>query len=312
MQAGAGIPSWQWNTYRLSWSGPVDSEQTMRLLVLPRWLVSLLRFIEVLLLLLFVAVFAAEILKRELRLPGGLRIGKAGAGLAAIGHAGTGADRSAAAAGTGGTARCRATTGARGAAHAGARMRAALRRARGRRHRDRRARRANEALDSRARRRRDAIARLGRRLATERHPARWHAAGQVSRGPGQALWVRLLAGRHTLVLSGPIAAVDSLEIPFPAPPRVVTASGDGWFVAGIKDRRLLSGSLQLTRLQAAKSRREFGRWESSRFPAFVEVSRTLQLDLDWRVTTTVSRVAPAQGALTLELPLAARRVGDQR
>jgi hypothetical protein len=108
-----------------------------------------------------------------------------------------------------------------------------------------------------------------------------------------------------VVLSGAIPAVDSLEIPFPTPPRVVAANGDGWFVAGIKDRRLLSGSLQLTRLQKEKSATGTARWESSRFPVFVEVSRTLQLDLDWRVTTTVSRVAPAQGALTLELPLLA-------
>jgi hypothetical protein len=113
----------------------------------------------------------------------------------------------------------------------------------------------------------------------------------------------LLAGRHAVVLRGAIPAVDSLEIPFPAPPRVVAASSDSWFIAGIKDRRLLSGSLQLTRLQKDKAATGPARWESSRFPAFVEVSRTLQLDLDWRVTTTVVRVAPAQGALTLELPL---------
>ena len=33
------------------------------------------------------------------------------------------------------------------------------------------------------------------------------------------------------------------------PPRVITVASDGWLVAGVKDRRLLSGSLQLTRLQ---------------------------------------------------------------
>ena len=34
VQAGPGIPSWQWNAYRLSWNGPVDAEQSLRLLVL--------------------------------------------------------------------------------------------------------------------------------------------------------------------------------------------------------------------------------------------------------------------------------------
>ncbi|MGI9249373.1 MAG: hypothetical protein ACR2QI_10180, partial [Woeseiaceae bacterium] len=76
VQAGPGIPSWQWNTYMLSWSGPVDAEQTMRLVVLPRWLVSALRVGEVLLLLLFAAVLAAELLNKRWDLPGGFTLGR--------------------------------------------------------------------------------------------------------------------------------------------------------------------------------------------------------------------------------------------
>jgi hypothetical protein len=68
VQAGPGIPSWSWNSYQLKWSGPVDDDQTMRLVILPRWAVTLLRFVEVLALLLFTAVFAAEILKRRIAL----------------------------------------------------------------------------------------------------------------------------------------------------------------------------------------------------------------------------------------------------
>ena len=33
------------------------------------------------------------------------------------------------------------------------------------------------------------------------------------------------------------------------------------------------------------------------------IERAVDLDLDWGVTTTVNRVAPVQGALTLEVPL---------
>jgi hypothetical protein len=74
---GVDVPSWQWNSYRLSWSGPVDADQTMRLIVLPRWAVSALRFFEVAMLLLFAAVLAAEILKKRWTLPGGLGLGAA-------------------------------------------------------------------------------------------------------------------------------------------------------------------------------------------------------------------------------------------
>jgi hypothetical protein len=77
VQAGPGVPSWQWNSYWLSWSGPVDAGQAMRLVVLPRWAVTSLRFVEVALLLLFAAVMAAEILRKRWILPGGTALGTA-------------------------------------------------------------------------------------------------------------------------------------------------------------------------------------------------------------------------------------------
>ena len=117
------------------------------------------------------------------------------------------------------------------------------------------------------------------------------------------LWVRLQPGRHSVVLSGPVGDVDSLEILFPTSPRVVEVESDGWFVAGTKDRRLLSGFLQLTRLQSEADGNSAVRWESSRFPVFARIERTLAFNIDWTVTTSVVRVAPAKGALTLEIPL---------
>jgi hypothetical protein len=304
VQAGAGIPSWQWNSYRLSWSGPVEADQTMRLMIMPRWLVSMLRVVEVALLLLFVAVLAAEVLKRQIKLPGGLSFGRAAAsGLASIGL-------------------LMFTMLPSQDVYAQMPDAELL-----------------QALEERLLEAPECTPRCAEMVAADitidaqsirmtltihavqevavplpGSDAGWRpvavlldgtAAGQISRGPNQSLWVRLQPGRHSVVLSGPIPAVDSLEIPFLTPPRVVTTKSDGWFVAGIKDRRLLSGSLQLTRLETEGNSDGTVRWESSRFPPFVEVSRTVQLDLDWYVVTSVRRIAPAQGALTLELPLLA-------
>ncbi len=302
VQAGAGIPSWQWNSYRLSWSGPVEAEQTMRLMIMPRWLVSMLRVVEVALLLLFVAVLAAEILKRQIKLPGGLRFGRAAAsGLASVGL----------------LMFTMLPSQDVYAQMPDAEMLQAL---------EARLLQAPEctprcaeivaadiAIDAQSIRMTLSIHAMEEvAVPLPGSDAGWRpvavlldgtAAGQISRGPNQSLWVRLQPGRHTVVLSGPIPAVDSLEIPFLTPPRVVATTSDGWFVAGVKDRRLLSGSLQLTRLETEENSDGAVRWESSRFPPFVEVSRTVQLDLDWYVVTEVRRIAPAQGALTLELPL---------
>ena len=304
VQAGAGIPSWQWNSYRLSWSGPVEAGQTMRLMIMPRWLVSMLRVVEVALLLLFVAVLAAEILKRQIKLPGGMRFGRAAAsGIASVGlllltllpsqdvHAQMP------------DAELLQALEARLLQAPECAPRCAEMVA------------ADIAIDEQSIRMTLSIHAMQEvAVPLPGSDAGWRpiailldgtAAGQISRGPGQTLWVRLQPGRHSVVLSGPIPAVDSLEIPFLTSPRVVTTTSDGWFVAGVKDRRLLSGSLQLTRLETEGNSDGTVRWESSRFPPFVEVSRTVQLDLDWYVVTNVQRIAPAQGALTLELPLLA-------
>ena len=301
VQAGQGIPSWRWNTYSLSWSGPVDAEQVMRLVVLPRWLVSTLRFVEVILLLLFAGIVAAEILDRQWRLPGGLALGRSPA--ASILAAGVCASL--------------LLTGAPAEAEMPSKE-------------------LLQQLEQRLLEPPDCVPRCAEIVAASVdigaetismtlnvhahenvavplpgtlrgwYPQATSVDGssdaRVFRDASFRLWLYVTPGMHTVSLRGSIPAADSLEVPFASPPRVITVDSDGWFVAGIKDRRLLSGSLQLTRLQV-EAGGDTVRWESSRFPPFVKVERTIELDIDWRARTTVQRVAPLQGALTLELPL---------
>lgn len=302
VQAGPGIPSWQWNSYALNWSGPVDAGQEMRLLILPRWLVSLLRVAEVALLLLFAAVLAAELLNKRWSLPGGLHIG---------------AQRA-----LGVLAACFIVTGVSYSPTAAAQMPDAD---------------LLQQLEQRLLEPPECAPRCGEIISADVDVGEgsidmqldihalqaiaiplpgsangWRpevvlvdgtANARVLRAGNNALWLHVDGGRHKVTLRGPVPAVDSLEVQFQTPPRLITVNSDGWFVAGIKDRRLLSGSLQLTRLQTDADGDETVRWESSRFPAFARIERIVELDLDWRVRTTVYRVAPVQGALTLDVPL---------
>lgn len=302
VQAGPGIPSWQWNSYALNWSGPVDAGQQMRLVVLPRWFVSSLRLVEVALLLLLAAVLAAEMLNKQWMLPGRIRIGHKQA-LSMLGA-------------------CFLVAAAAHSPPVNAQMPDAD---------------LLKQLEQRLLEPPDCVPRCGEIVSAdvdvgdnaismrlEIHALEdiaiplpgsangWRpevvlldgtANGRVLRVGNNALWLHVSGGRHKVTLRGPVPAVDSLEVQFQTPPRLITVNSDGWFVAGIKDRRLLSGSLQLTRLQTDADGDEVVRWESSRFPAFARIERTVELDLDWRVRTTVYRVAPIQGALTLDVPL---------
>jgi len=302
VQAGPGIPSWQWNSYSLSWTGPLDAAQTMRLIVLPRWLVSTLRFAAVLLLLLFAAVLAAEVFKKRWSLPGGLALGRGGAASALA------------------VTMMLMMFGISAPAEADIPDATLLQQLK-----DRLleppdcAPRCAEIVAADVDIAANAIAMTLRIDALEEVAVPlpgsadgWHpdavrtpaaASQRVFRGADGMLWVKVAAGSNTLTLRGAVPAADSLEIPFPTAPRVIRVNGNGWEIAGIKDRRLLSGSLQLTRLQTDADGDPQVRWESSRFPAFASIERTVELDLDWRVTTTVSRIAPMQGAVTLDVPL---------
>ncbi len=303
VQAGPGRPSWSWNSYDLYWSGPVDPGQTLTLLVAPRWLVTFLRFLEVLLLLLFAALFVLELFDLERRWPP-RRTGPppAGAFLAAI-----------ALIAAGGFA-------APPAVHAATPSPEILQQL------EQRLLEPPPCVPRCAEVAQGHAAASGSTLAVELSvhaldevavplpgsPAGWRPesvlidgapAPFVYRGADQSLWIRLAEGRHRVALEGPLPPVDSVEIPFPAAPRVFTAEAEGWALAGVEDRRLATGSLQLTRLEENGDAGADARWESSRFPAFVRIDRRIELDLDWRVSTRVTRIAPAQGAITLSVPL---------
>ena len=302
VQAGPGIPSWRWNSYSLSWSGPVDQDQSMRLVVMSRWLVSLMRVAAVALLLLFAGVLAAEVASRKWTLPGGLSFGKSRpASIVAVGLlAGMLAVSPQAKAEIPDTnilqqleqrlleapdcvPRCAEIVSADVQIDATT-ISMAL---------------SVHALQA------VAIPLPGSTQGWRPEAISLNGTGgtKVLRSSDNSLWIHVVPGRHTVTLRGSIPAVDSLEIPFVTPPRVINVNSDAWFVAGTKDKRLTSGSLQLTRLQPADDGDGTVRWESSRFPVFARVERVVELDLDWRVRTTVHRIAPTQGALTLDIPL---------
>ncbi len=297
VQTGPGKPAWDWAPHPLSWSGPVDADRAMRLVILPVWLVSALRFITVASLGLLAAWFAFDVLGRSWRWSV-LRRG-ASAATAALLAVGLLVTTEAAQATTPSpeilrelerrllkpppcTPACMEIVNANVLAGE---------------------RELTMQLDVHA-------------LAEVAVPMPGSAEGwwpeRVAEGkstlPGYrdqqgVLWVQLAAGRHTLTLGGPLPPGERLEIPFPASPRVIAARSDHWFIAGIRDGTLSAGALVLTRLREDAAAAV--RWEASRFPVFVRVVRTIDFGIDWRLTTRVHRVAPKTGALNVELPLLA-------
>jgi len=118
------------------------------------------------------------------------------------------------------------------------------------------------------------------------------------------LWIALPAGRHQIVMEGPLPNRDAIEIPLPLRPARVEApesAQDGWRVEGIHEDGVPEQNLQLIRTQRADEH------EPSEapvpLPPFVRIERQLELGLDWQVTTRVVRVSPRGAAIVLAVPL---------
>lgn len=301
VQAGTAKPDWSWIAYELAWSGPVDSERTMRLVIAPNWLVALLRFATIGALGAFTALFALELMggqrpdwRRWLHALRGTPA--AVAVLLAVVPWETG-DRAYAAetpspeileelerrllAPPSCSPRCAEIAEADLAVgEDAASMRLTV----------------------------HALATVAVPLpgsADGWRPTRIASDGSAlpaTRDENGVLWVRLAPGVHELAVSGPMPTGDAVEIPFSLAPRAIRAESAHWAVSGIDNRTLSAGSLNLTRL-ASDADVDAAAWEPSRLPTFVAVERTIRLDLDWEVGTVVRRLAPEVGAINIVIPL---------
>ena len=126
--------------------------------------------------------------------------------------------------------------------------------------------------------------------------------GFVFRDQTEVAWLSLPAGVHRVAMRGPLPAVDTVSIAFPLRPRRAVVTAPGWDVAGVSDGRLPSGTVELVRQRNAAAGGQLG---GSVFPPFVSVVRRISFDIDWRVRTTVARIAPDAGAFTLPIGLIA-------
>jgi hypothetical protein len=134
-------------------------------------------------------------------------------------------------------------------------------------------------------------------VASDAHPAE----GLLRTQSGMA--VVLEPGTHRIVLRGPLAQREQIQLPLPLVPRRVEIGGSGWTVEGVRPNGVPDSQLRLLRVSDARS--ENAGPESRPLDPFLQVERTLGIGLDWRVSTTVRRLSPRELPISLEIPLLA-------
>lgn len=291
VQSGRGVPAWQGNgSYRLSWSGPVTAEQSVRLWLSPPWLTRSLRVITVLALAWLLWRLAGgrlpvHLLKRTAATALVLMV----AGLSVVSFPASAEDLpdndlrnelqqrlsrppecapACVSIARGWVSMSDATLTISLEVHAGHRSAVPIPS-------------APEFL-------------VLESLVIDGDESDWIGADQ------KGLRLSVERGVHRVELRY-MALGDRIELVFPQAPLALEASGNDWQISGLSESRLLTNTLMLTRKQprgngvAAATMQEF--------PPYVRVQRTLTLGVEWTVETVVQRIAPAIGGFTVKLPL---------
>lgn len=122
---------------------------------------------------------------------------------------------------------------------------------------------------------------------------------------GDTSWIALDRGVHRVELR--FAAVsDRIALAFSMLPQRISFQGDDWQSSGVAEHRLLTETLSIHRDRSGAT--DSGPEETAaaqQFPPYVRVFRHVNLDLDWTIVSQAQRMAPAAGGFTLDLPILA-------
>ena len=314
IQTGPGVPEWSWRSIRLSWSGPVERGQRIHLYLIPPALNLILAFVRVLLAALLALVVVGALGRRRPAPPAapvkaaprgaGGAAGRAAAlllplvlGAAALAPREARADIPSPELLDQLRARLVETPRCLPECATIPRLRLTVTPDAVRMHLE-----IHAAADIAVPLPGNAAQWLPTVVAVD-DPAAAQTARGLARAADGVLWLDLPAGRHDVVLEGPLPARETVQLAFPLPPRRVEAVANGWTIDGLHEDGLADPDLQLTRLHSEEKGAES--LEMGPLPPLVRVERELDLGLTWEVTTRVVRITPPGAAVVLTVPLLA-------
>ena len=120
----------------------------------------------------------------------------------------------------------------------------------------------------------------------------------LQRNESDQLWLLLPKGHHQVLLSGALLQNDSVQLPLPDKPRLVTLQSGDWDLQGWSETGGAADTLQLTRKVKSS-----GTLEAPPLPPLLRVERHLMFDLTWRVETVVRRESPPGVPVLASIPL---------
>jgi hypothetical protein len=123
----------------------------------------------------------------------------------------------------------------------------------------------------------------------------------TSRRQQDHLAMLLTEGHHKVSVKGSIKG-DSASVSIPVPIHNITSAGDDWLVSGVVDGRVPSRTISLRARDRVQQEKTDTLTPAPVTPFFI-VHREFHLGTQWQMTTTVNRLAPQSGPVSLEVPL---------
>lgn len=116
--------------------------------------------------------------------------------------------------------------------------------------------------------------------------------------------IRVEPGSHTVLLKKQLNGQNSLSFSFPLVPEQGQALLSHWSITGLHEDGRLDKQVSLKRISPIENKEDRREGDSStiQIPAFVRIERTLHLDLKWTVSTRIVRLSPGT-IIALDIPL---------
>ena len=115
----------------------------------------------------------------------------------------------------------------------------------------------------------------------------------------EKIWLNIPKGKSEVQIQA-LVRDNTVNLSFPLDPHNIALNAAGWDAFGLQNYSLPNRTLEL---QKRKKTVQSELLVAAPIAPFVTVRRNLQIDLDWRLTTHVWRVAPEDGGFTVKIPL---------
>ena len=118
------------------------------------------------------------------------------------------------------------------------------------------------------------------------------------------LWLLAHSGIHDVEITGKIPMQNNLQLPFPLKPHKVQTTAEGWTIEGVNENGIPDNQIQFQRIVPEQSITN-QILETGILPPFLLIERTLRIGLTWKIETQIKRISPAGSAVVFDYPLLA-------